>query len=584
MNDKQLQICNKDTHEINYILNSFDQGNVYTIKELDRIYFKYVATHQHSLYLELTDIVLEPTRVITEHNKTLYQWENANAPFFVNLVGEISVRILIEDGNQKIVPLDFGCIEIIPSKITYDDLIQMINFISEGVKLQGNQLLLNTSKAAAQFMYLDHLFPQDELVAKLKTCNDGIETLKAHMPHILANPISKLCTEYKISDIENRHEVDIDWAMENLYSFAQGLSTDQNYFTYNGQIYTQVLYRNRLLTLDYNIYENIIIYNYINSLISFIMLIRDKFKNMQLKVDSGSNVKSLFQIVRDEENKFYVQTITLLLTSLPYLEMLKKTLENKYQLSKNNIPLSLKFTAKAKANFYYRGVFEKIFLWHKHSETVNTEGNRKQGIKTLDRLYEAFCWYKLFFAILECGFTISSEADVSDEMFSVNFAKENIMLTFAYEYSFEFKGEKYKNIENWNTSGNSIVYRKSKRSPDFTMMITNKTTGLQSLAIFDAKYVPEKKAFKESLPECTMKYVHGLATIDGKKSPVKSMYILYNGSLTEQEQSRSELHFVFDEFNIYSTKPILPALGCAKFSVRSKLDYTKFVNAIIELS
>ena len=114
-------------------------------------------------------------------------------------------------------------------------------------------------------------------------------------------------------------------------------------------------------------------------------------------------------------------------------------------------------------------------------------------------------------------------------------------------------------------------------------MVTNRLTSQKSLILLHAKYTSSRNAITYSLPDCVLKYVHGIATSNLNRSPVNAMYLLYHGDVSDNINNVDELHFVQDEFNLYSKTPILPSIGCVHFSISSTLDYKQFLFALTNL-
>ena len=76
------------------------------------------------------------------------------------------------------------------------------------------------------------------------------------------------------------------------------------------------------------------------------------------------------------------------------------------------------------------------------------------------------------------------------------------------------------------------------------------------LAVLDAKYTTELIASEKRLPECTMKYVHGIHQKGTGKTVVDSMTILF------PDQSSSFNSFHVKEHDLLSLNPITPSLQC----------------------
>lgn len=70
----------------------------------------------------------------------------------------------------------------------------------------------------------------------------------------------------------------------------------------------------------------------------------------------------------------------------------------------------------------------------------------------------------------------------------------------------------------------------------------------------DAKYTYPSLAFEKYLPECTMKYVHGIHNNHNCLNPVQSLTIIHPDSLTKFESFHSQ------DYSLKGKYPIAPSL------------------------
>ncbi len=152
----------------------------------------------------------------------------------------------------------------------------------------------------------------------------------------------------------------------------------------------------------------------------------------------------------------------------------------------------------------------------------------------------------------------------------------NLELNLSYEPMFWMVGnsraEQIINTEirsadeaknNW--VGRRREYEYARRSPDFTIEV-RRGNELLGLLVMDAKYTTMDLSFKHYLPECTMKYVHGIARADAKtndKRIVKAMVIVY------ADRFDQFMDFHAAPYDAYGEKTQLPILGVQALSLKS---------------
>lgn len=115
---------------------------------------------------------------------------------------------------------------------------------------------------------------------------------------------------------------------------------------------------------------------------------------------------------------------------------------------------------------------------------------------------------------------------------------------------------------------NTQKSRRFRRSPDVVLRMKNEIN--ESLLIIDAKYMTSQKAFYEAMPECVMKYLHGIhIAATGQNASIGLMIV----NPDEEDITR---HFHHDEYSIFSSKPVTPAIMTASIDVAKahKLDST----------
>jgi hypothetical protein len=92
----------------------------------------------------------------------------------------------------------------------------------------------------------------------------------------------------------------------------------------------------------------------------------------------------------------------------------------------------------------------------------------------------------------------------------------------------------------------------------------------ESMLIMDAKYMQSTKAFHEAMPECVMKYLHGIHV--GASGQNRSIGLM----IVNPDEADVTRHFHHQEYSIHGKHPVTPAIMTASIDVAKahKLDST----------
>ena len=233
---------------------------------------------------------------------------------------------------------------------------------------------------------------------------------------------------------------------------------------------------------------------------------------------------------------------------------------------------------------HYRRLFERIVSFYRLG-ALNTNGNQfLYNLRTLDKLYEFFCLYRLIESLDKIGFKLErteySQKPKQTPLFTdtqpadiYTFARNSALrLTLFYEKSYYEKKAK-------SLSNTIFVKQRNSRKliPDYFIEIYDGSS--YAYLILDAKYTTPKLAKELYLPDLTMKYYHGLGTSEDTKPPCIGIFALY------PRQGKDEIyHFHKDNFNIFSNKPSLPALGTLSVDPESdSINLSKLLSQVISI-
>lgn len=238
------------------------------------------------------------------------------------------------------------------------------------------------------------------------------------------------------------------------------------------------------------------------------------------------------------------------------------------------------FTHKAKQNLTYQKIFLLMIEWSRFGRPDWSLQNELNSIQDLSKLFEfyLFCVVKehiLNYSRQFNGGLIESPIDgTNDSRFVFQITKE-LKGELLYEPNI-FNSDiedallrDYRNTEAWKRSGESFRLRKDKkytkdeyrfrRTPDVVFCLTN--GDVDSILIMDAKYMQSQKAFHEAMPECVMKYIHGIHHAKtGKNTSIGLMIV-------NPDEADITRHYHHDEYTIFGETPVLPAIMTASIDV-----------------
>ena len=542
--------------------------------------------------LYITDIPLEPNReYILNESVHCFQWTPVGQNgFFQNIYGECQLRLTYQLNSHDIYEHVFCPINIVGSKLSEDHIKMMIDYLSDRSP-QSIWAPRAATRLETSFEKTSH-----DCLEFFREAQLGEEVLKSVMPYILAKPCSMLVPRTKVEPAKAESVysyTSIDWLLSHLdilepsYATPENLNLHWSYFKPK-ELEVEELFENCI------VYENKAIYAYISSLISFLIDFLGKFRDDNIyeeELDIYGRLP-LFLILKRENKKLYSTYIKRADKLIDKLCEFKRLFEDKLGINVGNFDPPT-FTPKVRTNIYYRSIFERLAAWHALGSPNWDSLLSFSGVKSIDQIYENYCFHKLIEALDANGFTtkydyIDEEVKCSEYSHHEN---KNFCVKLYYEREFHPQEyatyDDYYNIERWNSSvkKRNPHHAYSKRIPDFTLVVSKKDKPSSStLIIFDAKYTTHNFALKKYLPECVMKYVHGIASHTGGRSPVVIFYIMFAGCDDIHNISQAALHYADENYDIYSNSAQIPCIGAIEVSPRERLSFKSFLGRSIELA
>ncbi|MGI9638033.1 hypothetical protein ACR2E5_01565 [Acinetobacter baumannii] len=231
--------------------------------------------------------------------------------------------------------------------------------------------------------------------------------------------------------------------------------------------------------------------------------------------------------------------------------------------------------------------------------------NELNSIQDLSKLFEFYLFCVTKEHVLNCsrqfnGGLIASPIDGTNDSRFVFQINEEIQAELLYEPNIFYADAEdawlpnYRNTEAWKRKASryinmgdntaSSIYNdgfkrrvdsrnvqkmyRIRRTPDIVLLLKSGIS--ETMLIMDAKYMVSQKAFHEAMPECVMKYLHGIhLNSNGQNNSLALMIV----NPDEEDITR---HFHHDEYSIFGNKVVTPAIMTASIDVSKahKLDST----------
>lgn len=534
------------------------------VREDEALEFELVLPNGYSnVTLQLYDHFIEPSySSIFDDDRVKHVWKpKYQGRFYESLffnyfgIAELSVSAL--DSTGKLDVLEFEPIEVLASKAKADDVESMIIYLSSLGEDKLHSLFQTTKFGAG---YREGVGTPTSYLERLE---ESVEKIAYHVQQILRNPISKLTPQCSIIHSNGAEQLDdssVSWLMDNLSVLEAVDSRHDSHILYGKQYYRASSLQVSNLKEDTNLYENEVVH-------AAILYLKQKSVEQLTVYKEISNKKRNDYTFPHGYVSFYSQISKLKMQLLGNqlsrcLDLIEKLGQAKLRLEKHlpvkKVALSRPMlTAKAASNVAYRSIFSEYILWLECNQPDWSLYKSLMAITSIPKLFELYTYYRVEEALHQLFSRVTTPTwDIGEVEVSLHYEpkywmpKNNNVLDSAI-----INSEGRRIDKNGEIVDRSYKSRYSHRSPDIVIEICS-VNELPRLIVLDAKYTSAAKSLTHYLPECTMKYVHGLSYWQSNSSAVDSMTILYPDEFGRVDSFHS------DEYSLNGPKPVLPALQC----------------------
>jgi hypothetical protein len=565
-----------------------------------------------SIHLALHEIFIPPTSVYPPTDAKPYfeyRWEPKrigyndyrSESFFHNFCGIAELLIVDKyqtsyDSFELETLQQLQPIEVLARKINADRINAMLDFLARN---DGRDL---AALARITRKYSGFKEGDKTLTFTLDRIEQYVNFLEDALPKIVRKPIAKLVqinTIKPYSRLSNITEDSINHIISSPEHIYEVLEEENSLFSIEDRYFTVDKILETEIVEETNLYENQVLHGFIELLIKATDDILHRLSEVKVK-NNGiiiQGYESLFNKLRQFNARLNQPCIERCNDFNRRLRVLKQLLRNRLKV-KQIYTSEPYFTHKVKQNLNYQKIFLMMIEWMRFGSPDWSLQNELNSIQDLSKLFEFYLFCVTKEHLLNCslqfnGGLIASPIDGSNDTRFVFQVNDEIQAELLYEPNiFHADADDavlplYRNTEAWKPGqdNRSMVSddeysavnarkdgfklrvdsrgtqknRRIRRAPDVVLRM--KSASKETLFIIDAKYMASQKAFYDAMPECVMKYLHGIHIAStGQNASIGLMIV----NPDEEDITRPFHH---DEYSIFGPKPVIPAIMTASIDV-----------------
>lgn len=503
-----------------------------------------------------------------------YREGSTREALFYNYFGVAKFTLQLES-EDSIERFDTGPVEVLARNRTAKQAGQMVNFI-----LAETESDLTDGGSATRFQgAASHGGQLNLLVERILNNASKLEALAAQ---VFIRPIRALTTDMALqqgADVYAPGDQSLAWLMDNLSVLAETNDDSQSHLHLGRRMYCATELLAPVVRAHTDIYENQVLTGYLDSLLSVTADLLKHYAPTGLSrlQNAHEGYVSFFACMEAWIHQVNGQQLVALKACQERMLLLRQQFMKRLPVSKGVHALP-KITAKVRGNRHYLTLFKMVIDWYQQPR-LDGKPPRQQflAINSMPGLFEYYAFLRIRRWLLAKG----QPGDQGNELtHPLHIKVNNLSLSLNYEPVYWMVGHsKAGNIVNTenrsvNEARNNYVGRTrewefARREPDITLEV-RRNGQLIGLLVLDAKFTTREQAFNQYLPECTMKYVHGITNSDAvpvNGGLVKAMIILYAHSHDEL------LDFHTAPFDAYGDQVQIPVLGAQSLSLETSGAY-----------
>jgi hypothetical protein len=519
-----------------------------------------------------------------------YRWEPhpSGPPWFLNHFGYCILTVEFLSGLDQKETISYAAVEVFARKPNAERAERILDYLESRME--------DVSRSCFNAVHSDINQTEGEVSQSgnipasvlLQSIADHLQTFTALLPRFRYRKRCRLAPtpkRIKATQAANLTEHSVHWALTHLDALLPVSAPTAGSIAVGGRFYEMDEIETYALTEETNVYENQVIAGYLESVAARLSEVeRFCFGQLQALETEGflalvpPGYGSIFDIKRKVGRKRFGKL-------LAECVALQRVCAEQSAFWRLHLPVMRtvrempEVTPGFLATPHYHQAFRQIVAWHGMGR-LNLAGERfLYGLRTIDRLYEFYCLFRLVETLREAGWEpvdqeLRLPAPRSLESLDWYSRPDNV-------YTFSRSGERitlFYEPEIGRTPDGPLGLVRTMEGgagflPDFVLKFEPGSEGAgagpPSYLILDAKYVSPYLALNFELTKITMKYLHGIGAPDGGCSPVKGIFVLHPQSFHAAAPGSTYRAYHAKNFDIFSETPAVPILSTIELTPRA---------------
>ncbi len=522
-----------------------------------------------------------------------YRWEPhpGGPPPFLNHFGYCILTVEFLSGMDQKEAVSYAAVEVFARKPNAERAERILDYLESRMEDVSRSCF---NAAHSDVTQTDGEIPQSGNIPAsvlLQSIAGHLQTVAAQTPRFRYRKRCRLAPtpkRIKATQAVNLTEHSVHWALTHLDTLLPVSAPTAGSIAVGGRFYELDEIETYALTEETNVYENQVIAGYLENIAARLSEVeRFCFGQLQALESEGfiaqvpSGYGSIFDIKRKVGRKRFGKLLT-------ECAALQRVCADQSAFWRLHLPVTRtvrempEVTPGFLASPHYHQAFRQVVAWHGLGR-LNLAGERfLYGLRTIDRLYEFYCLFRLVETLREAGWEpVSRErrppAPHVRERGDWNARPDNTYtfasrdgerITLFYEPEIERAPDGALGLVRTMEGGPGFL-------PDFVLKFEPRSeaagAGPPSYLILDAKYVSPYLALnydpmRSEMTKITMKYLHGIGAPDGGRSPVQGIFVLHPQSFQAAAPGPSYRAYHARNFNLFSETPAVPILAAVELT------------------
>ena len=519
-----------------------------------------------------------------------YRWEPhpGGPPWFLNHFGYCILTVELWSGTAQPESVSYAAVEVFARKPSAERAERILDYLESRLEDVSRSCFSaaphGTASAAGEASQSGDI-PASVL---LQSIADHLQTFAALLPRFRYRKRCRLAPtprRIKAAHAANLTEQSVHWALTHLDTLLPVGAPTPGSIAVGGRFYELDEIETYALTEETNVYENQVIAGYLESIAARLSDVeRFCFAQLQQVESEGFIAQvppgygSIFDIKRKVGRKRFGKLLS-------ECAVLQRKAADQAAFWRQHLPVTRavrempEVTPGFLASPHYHQAFRQVVAWHGLGR-LNLAGERfLYGLRTIDRLYEFYCLFRLVETLRELGWEpvgpthrppaarregLDWDARPDTVYTFVNGGGERI--TLFYEPEIGRTPDGALGLVRTTEGGAGFL-------PDFVLEFETHSgaEGPPTYLILDAKYVSPYLALNVELTRITMKYLHGIGAPDGG-SPVKGIFVLHPQSFHAAAPGPPYHDYHARSFDLFSETPAVPVLAAVELTPRAEAE------------